>query len=229
MGRRSVVFLLVLYVWLPSQSVRAQQFEGVIDIQISTPAFDEYGSPESVVQRFFIKHPNIRIEVEGSLSDIVVLVDNAEREIYVLDSGLKRYTKSTFDEYRDEDDHADSPVEFDMNTPAKEKTILNYKTELIEFTARGDEHESFDRIEVWATRQLGSLFGDLFIGMTGGDVEQPAWQAALIERNLFPLQTKTFHGRYLLEETEVTHIERRALGQDLFVIPADYRHVDLSK
>ncbi len=226
MRKKNVVLLLLLTICFSFESINAQRFEGIISIRISTPSFDGAGM-ESVTQRFYMKQPHMRLEVEGSLSDIVVLVDNVKREMYVLDFALNRYTTDSFDEYTAEDEYEGARMEFDMRITNQKKTVLNYETELLEFVARGDMRESFDRIEVWVTSQLGPLFGDLLVGMMGNEGERSTWQAVLIDRELFPLQTKTFIGEAVLEETEVVRIERRELQQNLFKIPPDFRQVDL--
>jgi hypothetical protein len=221
-----IVLLTMLLAAESSYDARyAQQFEGIISIKISTPLYDDEGL-ETVTQRFYLKPPYIRLEAEG-MSNIVVLVDNVKREMHVLDYALKRYTTNTFDEYSAEEEYEGKRMEFDMRTTNKRQTILNYETELLEFIARGDTRESFDRIKVWVTSQLGTLFGDLMVGMVENEVEKSSWQAVLIDRNLFPMKTMTFYGGSVLEETEVVAIDRRALEEELFLIPTDFRKVDL--
>lgn len=225
-GTAGVVLVFGMFsVFFP---VLGQQFEGIVSIRISTPSF-ETDEMESFTQRFYLKGPYMRLEVEGDMSDIVVLVDNSKREIYTLDFALRRYTSNTFDEYAEEDDYGAVPMEFDMRKTNQRRTILGYEAELIEFIARGDTRESFDRIAVWATPQLGSLFAELMTGFMVNDSARYTWQRVLIEHQLFPLETATYIGQSVLEKTEVVRIERRPVAETLFVIPPDFRKVDLRR
>jgi len=211
---------------LPAGTMTAQEFEGIIDITISTPSYDDFEEMESVVQRFYIKKPHLRIEVEGSLSDVVILVDNDKQEIYVLDKALRRYTINTFDEYAQEDEFSITEMDFTMRRTGRTKDILGFETQLFEFTVEGEIGESFDKIEVWTTPELDSLYKELFFAVMDNDVEANAWQTMLVDQNLFPLQTKTYYNSSILEKSEVTQIESRSLQKDIFVIPPDYRQVD---
>lgn len=211
---------------LPAGTMTAQEFEGIIDITISTPSYDDFEEMESVVQRFYIKKPYLRIEVEGSLSDVVILVDNDKQEIYVLDKALRRYTINTFDEYAQEDEFSITEMDFTMRRTGLTKDILGFETQLFEFTVEGEIGESFDKIEVWTTPELDSLYKELFFAVMDNDVEANAWQTMLVDQNLFPLQTKTYYNSSILEKSEVTQIESRSLQKDIFVIPPDYRQVD---
>jgi len=227
--KRVVVFLFAFILYFTSDNLTAQQFEGVIDLTISTPSYEEPGRMESVVQRFYIKAPFIKIELEGEMSDVVVIVNNKERQMYVLDKGLERYTVNSFEEYAEEETFVVDDTEFEMRETDHRKQLLDYETELIEFFALGDTRESFDRIEVWVTRELNTLYRDLLIAMMGSDVQAKAWQTVLIEQALFPLQTTTFYQDNILEESNVTRIEPGAIEDKEFDIPTDYRKVDHRK
>ncbi len=225
--RKSIYVLIFIMIGLlPAGTTTAQEFEGIIDITISTPSYDDFEEMESVVQRFYIKKPHLRIEVEGSLSDVVILVDNDKQEIYVLDKALRRYTINTFDEYAQEDEFSITEMDFTMRRTGRTKDILGFETQLFEFTVEGEIGESFDKIEVWTTPELDSLYKELFFAVMDNDVEANAWQTMLVDQNLFPLQTKTYYNSSILEKSEVTQIESRSLQKDIFVIPPDYRQVD---
>ncbi len=225
--RKSIYVLIFIMIGLlPAGTMTAQEFEGIIDITISTPSYDDFEEMESVVQRFYIKKPHLRIEVEGSLSDVVILVDNDKQEIYVLDKALRRYTINTFDEYAQEDEFSITEMDFTMRRTGRTKDILGFETQLFEFTVEGEIGESFDKIEVWTTPELDSLYKELFFAVMDNDVEANAWQTMLVDQNLFPLQTKTYYNSSILEKSEVTQIESRSLQKDIFVIPPDYRQVD---
>ena len=225
--RKSIYVLIFIMIGLlPAGTMTAQEFEGIIDITISTPSYDDFEEMESVVQRFYIKKPHLRIEVEGSMSDVIILVDNDKQEIYVLDKALRRYTINTFDEYAQEDEFSITEMDFTMRRTGRTKDILGFETQLFEFTVEGEIGESFNKIEVWTTPELDSLYKELFFAVMDNDVEANAWQTMLVDQNLFPLQTKTYYNSSILEKSEVTQIESRSLQKDIFVIPPDYRQVD---
>jgi len=229
MGKSIYVLIFIMIGYLPAGTMTAQEFEGIIDITISTPSYDDFEEMESVVQRFYIKKPHLRIEVEGSMSDVIILVDNDKQEIYVLDKALRRYTINTFDEYAQEDEFSITEMDFTMRRTGRTKDILGFETQLFEFTVEGEIGESFNKIEVWTTPELDSLYKEMFFAVLDNDVEANAWQTMLVDQNLFPLQTKTYYNSSILEKSEVTQIESRSLEKDLFVIPPDYRQVDHRK
>lgn len=222
----AVLFVFILMVCVSAQPVLSLQFEGIISLRISSPDIEGV-EMETIVQRFYIKEPYMRLEAEGGMSDIVVLIDNVKREMYVLDYALNRYTTDTFDEYTAEDEYNGEMMEFDLKVTDEKKNILEYEAELLEFVARGDTRESFDLIKVWATSQLGTLFRELLVGMRGNEAIKSSWHAVLIDRKLFPLKTSTYFEDYILEETQVIKIELRELPDSLFEIPAGFRQVDL--
>ncbi|GEM_PF-2165777 len=229
MRRRVWLLFLFFVIYLPSESVTTQQFEGIVDITITTPSYEDFDEMESVVQRYYVKEPLIRIEIQGSISDVVILVDKEQQELYVLDQALQRYTKNTFDEYAEEDAFSKTELDFSVHTTDQKKTILGFETQLIEFIAEGEVSESFDKIEVWVTPELNTLYGELFFAMMDKDAAENTWQAILINQNLFPLQTNTYYDNAILEKSEVTLIESRSLDKDLFAIPENYREVDHRK
>ncbi len=229
MRRRVWLLFLFFVIYLPSESVTTQQFEGIVDITITTPSYEDFDEMESVVQRYYVKEPLIRIEIQGSISDVVILVDKEQQELYVLDQALQRYTKNTFDEYAEEDSFSKTELDFSVHTTDQKKTILGFETQLIEFIAEGEVSESFDKIEVWVTPELNTLYGELFFAMMDKDAAENTWQAILINQNLFPLQTNTYYDNAILEKSEVTLIESRSLDKDLFAIPENYREVDHRK
>ncbi len=229
MRRRVWLLFLSFVIYLPSESVTTQQFEGIVDITITTPSYEDFDEMESVVQRYYVKEPLIRIEIQGSISDVVILVDKEQQELYVLDQALQRYTKNTFDEYAEEDAFSKTELDFSVHTTDQKKTILGFETQLIEFIAEGEVSESFDKIEVWVTPELNTLYGELFFAMMDKDAAENTWQAILINQNLFPLQTNTYYDNAILEKSEVTLIESRSLDKDLFAIPENYREVDHRK
>jgi hypothetical protein len=217
--------LLLLYLTTPLLS---QQFEGIIDIRISMPTPDGVGQPDTTVQRSYIKPPYMRIEILGEERGLVLLSDSEKREMYVVDRALERFYRDTFEDVATEEEYIESDeIIFDMHVRDGQRVIAGYDATLLEFISRDGSGESFDRIEVWATAGLGTLFGEMLAGMQGNDIRHNSWQRTLLEYGYFPLRTRTFMGDVILEETEVVRIERQRLDPALFTIPPDYREVDL--
>jgi hypothetical protein len=220
-----VFILLVLMLMLPVP-IEAQQFEGFIDIKITIP--DLAGETEESIQRLYIKIPKIRIELLDELSDMIVLVDNATQMSYTLDTQTKRYSETAFsemfDDYPDETDGTEPG--FRLEKTGRKQTIRGYEAELFEVRFTDTEQEMYDRIEVWVTARLGTLFKELIQGTQSGSNLSVSWQSTISELGLFPLITRTYYGDTILETTEVVQIHPQQLASDMFEIPADYQLID---
>jgi hypothetical protein len=216
---------LVMMMMLPVP-VETQQFEGYIDIKITIP--DLAGETEESIQRFYIKLPKIRIELLDELSDMIVLVDNATQMSYTLDTQTKRYSETAFsemfDDYPDETDGTEPG--FRLEKTGRNQTIRGYEAELFEVRFTDTEQEMYDRIEVWVTARLGTLFKELIQGTQSGSNLSISWQSTISELGLFPLITRTFYGDTILETTEVVQIHPQQLAANMFEIPADYQLID---
>jgi hypothetical protein len=223
-------YSLVLIVFVAFLSIlpclQAQQFEGFIDIKITIP--DIAGETEESIQRFYIKLPRIRIELLDDYSDMVVLVDNSSQMSYTLDAQTKRYSEAAFSELVDEyhDDTEKTKIGFDLDRTGRTQMILDYEAELFEVRFKDTEQEMYDRIEVWVTNRMGTLFKDLIQGTQSANTLSVGWQTTISELGLFPLITRTFFENTILETTEVVRIQPEQLGSGLFEIPADYQLVD---
>ncbi len=203
-----------------------QQFEGYIDIVIRIPGLA--GETEESIQRQYIRLPHVRIEPVDESGGMVVLVDNARKYSYVLDTHNRSYSESAFSELADEytSQAQESQGTYTVERKPASRSILGHDAVGYDIRIQGDEAESYDRIEVWATQRLGDLYNELIRGMQSTRDAGRGWQTYFTERNLFPLITITYFEDLILETTEVVRIQRQQLDPSMFVIPSGYRLID---
>jgi len=168
------------------------------------------------VRRDMIK---IRIPDIGAMPGSTVIYRHDRKMSWVINDAEKTYFEVSLASQQPEEMQRDQ----DPDKPRVERTkrtrkILGYSCEQV--VLRRGESET----EIWGTGGLGdlsarldSLLGGAQTGSSGGD------QELLAQLRLFPLISITRYEGKVIESQEVTKIERRQLGADLFTIPADYK------
>ena len=114
---------------------------------------------------------------------------------------------------------------FTLTRTGKTETILGYRCE--QWVGQNDEGDT----EIWAATGLGSFIGTGSgggHGMGGSAEATPSWVKEMREQGAFPLRvvTKNREGQER-DRVEATSIEKKALSEDLFAVPADYQRFDL--
>jgi hypothetical protein len=101
------------------------------------------------------------------------------------------------------------------------RTILGHRAD--QFIHVGQEEDT----EIWGTTDLG-----VFVGLHtrpsgfGRAGDSPEWVRALRDQGIFPLVViRMSHGK-TQARMEVTHIENKALSEELFVVPPRYLTYD---
>jgi Domain of unknown function (DUF4412) len=208
--------LLLTGIFLSFQA--SAQFEGVIESVNLTS--DESGATLQFVMRIWVKNDMVKLEMSS------IGKTPASSLLYRRDAGkvlMFNDEEKTFFEIPQGDparDEARGTMKDDglkVRHTGKKKKIMGYPCE--QFLLRSGEAET----EYWGTKGLSALASSLSRA-TGTDNQVGAGlNDDLMKMGYFPLVAVTKLGGRVLESSEVTRLEARAVPQETFEIPTGYK------
>jgi hypothetical protein len=197
----------------------AAAFEGKVDFSITA------AREKSQKISYSIKGDKIRIEMPGQKGMGGMIIEPAKKETMVLMDDQKMYMVMTMPDVQQQAMEAkggDAKLE---KTGETEK-ILGYTAEKYISTYEGT------KTELWLAEGLGSFMsfrgGNPMMGGRGGGPAPQGWEAALANKDLFPLRVIS-RGKDGKEsfKMEATAINKQSLPDSLFTPPADYQKFDM--
>jgi hypothetical protein len=187
-----------------SASPQVEAFEGLVHLRVSQ------GTMKQKVE-YYVKGDRMRVEAEQGFAGMNSMIVNMEKkQIFVLLPAQKMFMAMPLPDIATAVENGPRPQ------PQNEtRTILGYP-------ARKYLFQDGDALyEVWATEELGRLEGLRLPGQGGGA------QAALASGNFFPLHIIERRNGAVTGEVEVLQVQKRRLTDALFVLPPDYRKLEL--
>lgn len=195
------------------------QFEGVVQSRIFT--LDDNGAGQTLDMTIWVRRDMIKARTAGTgvASGSTVIYRRDRKMSWIINEAEKSFFEvSLASEAAGEVQRDQDPDRPKVERTKQTKKVLGYPCERI--LLRRGESET----EIWATNALGdlasrldSLLGYAEGGGGSGDNE------LLRQLHLYPLVSVTRFDGKVVDSQEVTKVERRPLGLDIFMIPADYK------
>lgn len=214
MKARSIILGSPLLVLLLTSLAGAQDagnrfpFEGVVHVRCQTT--DEVQFVDLSVKRDRIRVDAAMAEPGGTF----FLIDYAAKKRYVVLPSREQYLLFPVTAVREDPRQVKEPLGFEKTDSTAE--VAGYECD--ELLVKTDEGE----LEIWATTKLGPP-GTLSTNLALLFAEPSPWEKELTRFGYFPLKVILDDGSGDLRVVfEATSIEKRALGETRFVIPADY-------
>jgi hypothetical protein len=215
--KRTIQSLVVSLVVVAAEA--SGQFEGVVQSRIFT--LDDNGAGQNLDMTIWVRRDMIKARTSAAGVGVgsTVIYRRDRKMSWIINEAEKSYFEVSLASGETGDAQRDQAPD----RPKVERTkltnkVLGYPCEKI--LLRRGESET----EIWATNALGdlaarldSLLGYAEGGVGGGDNE------LLRQLHLYPLVSVTRYEGKVVDSQEVTKIERRPLGVDLFTIPAEYK------
>lgn len=194
------------------------QFEGVVESKNVTS--DMSGAAQRFTMRLWVKKEMVKIEMSAIGStpastilyrlDVgrVVMLNDQEKTFFEIPQG---------DGSQGEQGGIERPVPPTVRRTGKTKKILGYSCDQL-FIQSGEAET-----EYWGTKSLSALASALSRATGTESQSGPGWSDDLAKMGYFPLVAVTKLEGKILESSEVTRLELKALPQEAFEIPAGYR------
>lgn len=201
------IFLVVLFVMgFSSESVTAQDFEGVIHFEIADMAQQGMGEVP-----YMIKGNKGRMEMshQGQKSAMIMLPD--ESKVVMVIEQMKGYIEMNTDEERETTEEVD---ESDLSQTGETKTIAGKSCEVWQMNS---EDGTF---EVCMAKGLGTFM------MPQSRMQQqqaPDWAKQFWEDGAIPLEIVEVENGNRTVKMKAKKIEEKSLSDDLFEVPDGYR------
>jgi hypothetical protein len=196
------------------------QFEGVVESHNLT--VDEQGAEQRYVMTMWVRKDMVRVQIPalGEMPGSTVIYRGDRRTSWVLNDQEKSYFEVSFSQDVQqrstvpEMDSTDRPV---FVRTKKTRKVLGYPCEQL-IVKRGESET-----EIWGTKGLAALTtvleGTLARDARGG-VEYETQMIA--QMGIFPLVSITRYGGKIIESQEISRVERKPVGPELFQVPAGY-------
>ena len=192
------------------------QFEGVIESRNTTT--DENNAPQQYEMTIWVKGPMARITTSATPSSpaSTMIYRSDLRVIWMLNEESKSYFQVAMGKTGDEAPGKEEPA--NVRRTGKSKKILGYASDQYLIT-QGDMVT-----EIWGTKGLGDLSASLARALGEERAGQgEAWNDELTRLGVYPLVANSRIEGNVLEGQEVVKIDRRALPDDLFALPAGFK------
>lgn len=198
-NRRNILLLAGTCVALGAAPLAAQGFEGVITMSTTTPN-------GSVPSKIYVKNDRSRVETTTPRGDMVTITDRPNKTSYMVMTAQQQYVQREIRE---------GGMGGGANAPAAPEIVK---------TGKMDKVAGYD-CEHWTikTGQMGDMDACVAKGLgqfVGGGRGMGGMNRAF--GDMFPLKVSGANGTML----EVTSIEKKSLGDDMFAPPAGFTKVD---
>ena len=211
--------LRTLFVVLLCASARANaQFEGLVESRNFT--VDDNGVGQQFDMTIWVRRDmvKVRIPTVGDTPGSTVVYRHDRKLSWIFNDAEKTYFEVSQVDHGIGQEHDQEPDKPQIDRTKRTRQVLGYVCEQI-LLKRGES-----QTEIWGAKGLIDLATrlDTLLGNAGG--QPPGADTELLRQlQLFPLVSVTKYGGKVIDSQEVTRIERRPLGEELFVIPPDYR------
>ncbi len=189
------------------------QFEGIIESDnLST---DETGVPVTFTMTVWLKKGKAAIQTSyaGAIPGSRMIYRNDKNVMWILNADEKTFVEVPQGPSTEPSQPADQETRFSKT--GKTKTIIGYPC--LQVIEKNDEQET----EIWATSQLKDLAAAMKKELGGSDAEGDVVNE-FDRMGLFPLSSVTRIGGAVIESQQVRKIERKAVPDALFELPAGY-------
>ncbi|MBI3004999.1 MAG: DUF4412 domain-containing protein, partial [Ignavibacteriales bacterium] len=202
--------------------VSAQQFEGIIELQMKGPNMD---TPTPM--KYMVKGDLVRTESQTPRGEFAMIMNVKERRMIMLMPQMKSYMERTIDSLPASAAGGKKP---EFTKTGKTEKILGYDCD--QYIVKEENRET----EVWAAQGLGTFMrprmggpmGGGRSGMGGGGQMSAAWEEEIRAKGFFPLRTVTKNaGGEEESRMEVTKIEKKNLDASLFKAPEGWQKMDV--
>ena len=201
-------------------TVVSAQFEGLVESRNLT--MDEAGVEQRYVMTMWVRKDMVRVQIPqvGEIPGSTVIYRSDRKLSWVLNDLEKSYFEVPLSQHVQQGatvpsmDSADRPV---FVQTKKTRKVLGYLCEEV-LVKRGDSET-----EIWGAKGLAALMAVLE-GTLGHDVTGGAgYETEMIARmGIFPVISTTRYNGKIIESQEITRIEKKPVGPELFVVPAGY-------
>ncbi|MBI4428140.1 MAG: DUF4412 domain-containing protein [Ignavibacteriales bacterium] len=215
------VFVTLALCMLFSVAV-AQQFEGVIEMQIKGQ-----NQESSMPMKYMVKGDFVRTESQTPRGEFAMIMNMKERKMIMLMPQMNSYMERTIDSVAPPPEGSKKP---EFTKTGKSEKILGYDCE--QYVVKEDNWET----EIWAAKGLGTFMrprmggpmGGGRGGMGRGGQTPAAWEEEIRAKGFFPLRTLTRNAEGKEEaRMEVTKIEKKALDASLFKAPEGWQKMEM--
>ena len=200
----------------------AQQFEGVIEIQMKSQ-----NQETSMPMKYMVKGDFVRTEAQSPRGEFAMIMNMKERKMIMLMPQMNSYMERTIDSIAPPPGSGKKP---EFTKTGKSEKILGYDCD--QYIVKEENRET----EVWAAKGLGTFMrprmggpmGGGRGGMGGGGQMPSAWEQEIRAKGFFPLRTVTKNADGKEEaRMEVTKIEKKVLDASLFKAPEGWQKMDM--
>jgi hypothetical protein len=196
------------------------QFEGVVESRNLT--VDEQGVEQQYVMTMWVRKDMVRVQIPavGDMPGSTVIY-RADRKIsWVLNDLEKSYFEVSLSQ--DVQQRSGVPDVDSANRPVfvrtkKTRKVLGYVCEQL-IVKRGESET-----EIWGTKGLAALT-EVLEGMLARDAFGGAGSETemIAKMGIFPVVSITRYEGKIIESQEITRVERKPVGPELFQVPAAY-------
>jgi hypothetical protein len=196
------------------------QFEGVVESRNLT--IDERGVEQRYVMTMWVRKDMVRVQIPpvGDMPGSTVIHRSDRKLSWVLNDLEKSYFEvSLLPEVQQratvpDMDSADRPV---FVRTKKTRKVLGYQCEQV-IVKRGDSET-----EIWGAKGLTALTAVLEGTLAQDTRSGEGYEEKMIARmKIFPVISTTRYDGKIIESQEITRIEMKPVGAELFVVPAGY-------
>jgi hypothetical protein len=201
-------------------SAAPAQFEGVVESRNLT--MDERGVAQHYVMTMWVRKEMVRVQIPqvGEMPGSTVIYRSDRKLSWVLNDLEKSYFEVSLSPDAQQRvavpdvDSADRPI---FVRTKKTRKMLGYPCEQV-IVKRGESET-----EIWGTKGLAALTAVLE-GTLALDARSGAgYENEMIEQmGIFPIVSTTRYEGKIIESQEITRIEMKPVGPELFLVPADY-------
>lgn len=212
---------------LAAGSVRADPFEGKIDMSITTGG----GQPQTI--QYETRGDQVRMNVSGKGQQVSMIMDLSKEQMLILIPQRRMYLVRPLpamgpgaDSGPGNTQPTTTPRDSGLVHTGEKATILGYPCTKYTVAGQGGT------VEVWATDELGNFagFGGIARGPHGGmpgSAPPAEWEQALVGKGFFPLKVTGTDSQGHPFKLEVTSVQRESLPASEFSPPEGYQEFNM--
>jgi hypothetical protein len=192
----------------------AQDFEGVFTSKVQSPQ----GAME---MKMSVKGARYRVDFAMAGQGAIAMIgDPAAGEIYMLMPTQQMAMVMKLPEAEKLTEQANAR-EVKLTPTGRTETVAGHECEYYRFTEGKNTTDICFAAGLGGFKGAASMFGP---PGRGGMTAAPPWARELLRKGSFPLKVVSGEGTPIWE---VVSVERKSLSADLFIVPADYRRMDM--
>ena len=192
------------------------QFEGVVESKNTTT--EESDTQQQYQMTIWVKGAMARIATSATATNpaSTMIYRSDLRVIWILNEDNKSYFQVSMGKSQDDAAGKEEPAK--VRRTGKSRKMLGYTCDQYLIT-QGDMET-----EIWGTKDLRALSTSLARALGEERAGQgEAWNDELTRLGIYPIVANSRIEGNVVEAQEVVKIDRRALSDDLFTLPAGYK------